>query len=303
MNWRQNRFIGFTYIFFVYAVACGLGIWAFHFQVSASILIRIFWADILATVFVYLAGAAVRNSSVYDPYWSVAPMAILILLTSHWGIQHPGSYLLILVICFWGVRLTANWAYTFSCLDRQDWRYDLLKERSPRMYPLVNLAGIHLFPTLVVFCALLPAIYYIRHSTLNIATYSGLALCVAATILQMTADLQMQRFRRDNDDRSRIANIGLWKYARHPNYLGEIILWWGVYIVMLSSLPEYWYLGAGALLNTLMFLFISIPMAEKRLRAYKRDFDTYRRKGSLSLSVKRGYNLITRAGDQDGANL
>jgi steroid 5-alpha reductase family enzyme len=52
-------------------------------------------------------------------------------------------------------------------------------------------------------------------------------------------------------------------------------MWWGVYLVMLSVLPSLWPLGIGALVNTLMFLFISIPMAETRMAGYKEGFDRY----------------------------
>jgi steroid 5-alpha reductase family enzyme len=68
---------------------------------------------------------------------------------------------------------------------------------------------------------------------------------------------------------------GLWKYCRHPNYFGEILMWWGIFIMMMSSVPYMFYLLAGPLANTLMFVFISIPMAEKRLAGYKTDFDEY----------------------------
>lgn len=52
-------------------------------------------------------------------------------------------------------------------------------------------------------------------------------------------------------------------------------MWWGVYVVMLSVLPQRWPLGVGALVNTLMFHFISIPMAETRLAGYKEAFPEY----------------------------
>jgi steroid 5-alpha reductase family enzyme len=68
---------------------------------------------------------------------------------------------------------------------------------------------------------------------------------------------------------------GVWRHSRHPNYLGEIIVWWGVYLVMLSAYPELWFLMIGALANTALFLFISIPLAEKHLATYKAGFSAY----------------------------
>jgi len=103
----------------------------------------------------------------------------------------------------------------------------------------------------------------------------------------MVADFQMHRFRKQNQDPKRVISAGLWRYARHPNYLGEILLWWGVYLVMLSSRPDRWHLGFGALINTLMFFIISIPLAEKRLRLYKLDYERYRRQTRLLLPIPR----------------
>ena len=57
---------------------------------------------------------------------------------------------------------------------------------------------------------------------------------------------------------------GLWKYSRHPNYLGEILMWWGIALAVVFAFPRCWFLVAGAFVNNCLFLFISIPMADKR---------------------------------------
>ena len=66
-------------------------------------------------------------------------------------------------------------------------------------------------------------------------------------------------------------------------------MWWGVYAVLLSVQPELWFLGLGALVNTLMFLFISIPMAENRMAGYKDGFDRYVQETNrlLPIAIKR----------------
>ncbi|MDD3866893.1 MAG: DUF1295 domain-containing protein [Eubacteriales bacterium] len=80
---------------------------------------------------------------------------------------------------------------------------------------------------------------------------------------------------------------GVWKYARHPNYLAEIIFWWGIYLFLVSVRPRLWLLGFGALLNTLMFLFISIPMAEKRLAREKDGYEEYAARTRMLLPIKK----------------
>lgn len=152
----------------------------------------------------------------------------------------------------------------------------------------MNFFGIQLFPTLVVYACILPGIKLIAAdgSGHNGWTVMGAAVCVFAAVLQLVADVQMQRFRRQAH-KGQLISFGLWKYARHPNYLGEILMWWGVYLMMLVNLPNCWYLGVGALVNTLMFLCISIPMAEKRLAQYKPEFAAYRRRTRMLLPIKK----------------
>ena len=62
-------------------------------------------------------------------------------------------------------------------------------------------------------------------------------------------------------------------------------MWWGVFVVLLSVRPSLWLLGIGALTNTLMFLLISIPMAESRMAGYKEGFDRYVKETNKLLPV------------------
>ena len=276
----------FTLIVYALALAVGLFVYV---RAGGSVFFRVFVADIAATVFVYLVSLPLGNASVYDPYWSVAPVVILPLCIGEFGVWNAGSIVLVACVCYWGIRLTANWAYTFSGYDHQDWRYTMLREKTGAFFPLVSLFGIMLFPTLVVFGCLLPALNYVQAGGVNLVTLLGFALCLSAATLQLVADIQLHRFQKRSTDRSRIIRSGVWRHARHPNYLGEILMWWGVYAVLLSVRPDLWPLGLGALTNTLMFLLISIPLAETSMAGYKEGFDRYVKETNrlLPVAIKR----------------
>ena len=287
MHWKENRQIGLLIITMVYIIAGTAAVIVYRQLPELNLVGRIFWADITATLIVYLSGVVLNNATVYDAYWSVAPMVIVNGLVISLNLSGAAIWLLLFAVNFWGIRLTVNWVNTFVDLRHQDWRYDMLRNSFPKTYPLVSLGGIHLFPTLVVFFALVPAIRYIEQPALNSLTLTALMVCITATVLQFVADLQMQRFRSIRKSSREIMNQGLWKYARHPNYFGEILFWWGMYLFLLSARPELWTLCAGALLNTGMFLFISIPMAEKRLSRRKPGYAAYKAKTRLFLPLKK----------------
>lgn len=271
---KQSRGFSFLFTVFMYGAAVAIGLFVYR-SLSFEPIARLFFADLAATVFLYLVSLPLNNASVYDPYWSVAPMVLLPIAMMEFGKWSAGTIALLVCISYWGIRLTANWAYTFHGYAHQDWRYTMLRENTRAFYPLVSLFGIMLFPTLVVFLCLLPALHYIQAGGINLVTCFGFALCLSAATLQLIADAQLHAFQTRANNRGAIIREGVWRHARHPNYLGEILMWWGVYVVMLSVLPQRWPLGVGALVNTLMFHFISIPMAETRLAGYKEAFPEY----------------------------
>ena len=285
---KKNRTFGFAVIAIIYVLAVLLGLFVFRWmEAYVSFYLAIFIADVAATLFVYLTGVFVNNTSVYDPYWSVQPLVIVLFILTRFQVWNLGILMMLIALFYWGIRLTANWAYTFDSLEFQDWRYDMLKEKSGKLYPIVSLLGINLFPTVIVFLAVLPAIIFFEKGGSNFFTFVGFAVCLLAASLQLFADIQMQRYRKSPHHKSEIINIGLWKYSRHPNYLGEILMWWGVFIMMFSVNPDLWIYGIGALLNTAMFFFISIPMAEKRLANYKANFGEYKKNTRMLLPLKK----------------
>ncbi len=280
---KSNRKLSFLIVFFVYVLATVGGIFVYNvlnFEPWLSLLI----ADILATVIVFLFSLIFKNASVYDPYWSVQPIVIVVAFAFSYKVSTL-SLLMIFAVCLWGIRLTANWAYTFHSLNHQDWRYSMLKEKTGRAYPLINFLGIHMFPTLVVYACVLPVVYAIIMGTsINAFSVVGVLISVSAVLLQGVSDIQMQKFR--NAHMRGFIRIGLWKYSRHPNYLGEILMWWGIAIAFVSAASSMWYLCLGALINTLMFLVVSIPMADKR-QSKKEGFNEYKNSTRMLFPVKK----------------
>ena len=280
----SSRRLGLFIILLTYILAVSVGLLVFRATAAQGLYMRLFEADLAATVFTWLMSLIFKNASVYDPYWSVAPIVLVPLTGVYLGVLTAGFFLICGVVLLWGVRLTAHWSTTFKNLRVQDWRYTQLKEAHPRLWLPVNLFGIHVFPTVVVFLVFLPAVVYLRNGApINPGTVAGALVCLAAAALQHVADRQMRTFRLSPENAGRVNRAGVWKVSRHPNYLGEILMWWGVYLMMLCSGPSRLVLIAGPVVNTLMFIFISIPMLERRQLANKPDYAAYRAETGILL--------------------
>ena len=279
----KNRTASFVIVTLVYVLATVAGIVIYR-ALSFDWWLNLLIADVAATVLTFVFSLIFRNASVYDPYWSVQPIVILVAFALGKAMT-PARVLLLIAVCFWGVRLTANWAYTFGNLTHQDWRYTMLKEKTKAFYPIINFVGIHMVPTLVVYGCILPAVYAIREGISgNALSTVFLTVSFCAAIMQGVADIQMHSFRRHRD--GAFNRHGLWAYSRHPNYLGEILMWWGVGLSVAYAVPSAWYLLAGAFANTLLFICVSIPMADRR-QSKKEGFAEYKKQTRVLLPIKK----------------
>lgn len=235
-------------------------------------------ADIAATVVVFVCGLVVNNSSLYDPYWSVKPMVIAAYF---WAIapepMAPAVLLGFVLMQLYGLRLTSNFLRDWPGLSKEDWRYVNFRKQFPKTYWLVSFSGIHLFPTIMVYLACIPAYYVIVEGsgTIQLLTILGALLYAATIVLSYVADEQMRNFREQATNKGKTMMSGLWKHSRHPNYLGEVLGWWGLWLMAIAeSFSNYW-TGIGALVITLLFFFISIPLMDKRSLERRPEFQEY----------------------------
>jgi steroid 5-alpha reductase family enzyme len=260
----KNKFISVLILIVVYIGAAAAGYLTYYLlKEELSFILSVFIADLAATVFVYIFSMIFNNASVYDPYWSVAPMVIVFILFINAEIS-LANVLLTAAVLVWGARLTLNWLYTFKGLHREDFRYIKLKNEHKKLWFLINLFGVHIMPTLLVFGGMLPIFKIFELANeINVFFIIGLIIACAGIATETAADVSLHIFKRNIDNKDKLYNKGIWAISRHPNYLGEITFWWGIYIALL---PRLFYLGAGALMITLLFAFISIPIMENKMK-------------------------------------
>jgi hypothetical protein len=104
---NTSRGFGFLVLLILYIIAALAGVFTFRLLAAWGFYLRLFAADIAATLFVWVVGLVLRNASVYDPYWSVAPIVMVLLGEAVLGVMNTGLILVTAVVIVWGVRLTA----------------------------------------------------------------------------------------------------------------------------------------------------------------------------------------------------
>jgi steroid 5-alpha reductase family enzyme len=261
---------GRSFLFVAAAYAAGLAAaWLVVRWLGAgsSPLAVVAYADVAATVVVFAFSVVADNTSVYDPYWSAAPLVIapyLALRPEAEGAPAARRILISALVIAWGLRLTYNWARGFQGLGHEDWRYLDFRRKTGRLYWPVSLAGLHMFPTVQVYLGCLPLFVALTSARpLGPLDVAAAAVTAGALAVETIADEQLRSFRARGPAGDIMAE-GLWAYSRHPNYLGEMGFWWGLYLCGLAAAPEAWWTGLGAVAITAMFVLFSIPILDKR---------------------------------------
>lgn len=262
----RSRRSSFLIVIATYAAAVVAGILAFAACRDLHPLVSTLIADLVATVVVFAGSMSVRNSSMYDAYWSVIPPFLA------WAFAVEGTdipvgrtVLFMLALGVWAVRLTANWARGWSGLGHEDWRYVMLRADTKVPGWIIDFSGVHLYPTLQVWvsCLGMYAALALGTNDLNALDWIAAIVIVLAALLQFVADEQMRRHRRNQP--GTIMRSGLWGLSRHPNYFGEATVWWGVWLFGVAGNPgSWWWTLIGPITMSGLLRGASTPMMDKR---------------------------------------
>ncbi len=289
MSKTKNRLKSFIICLITYIVAFGLSFLMGYLLKDSHPLIVVLIADVVGTVVVFIFSFIFRNSSLYDPYWSVAPIPIAVywFIVSYMQSEVVSirQILVLSLIAIWAVRLTFNWIKQWEGLNDEDWRYVRIKHKTGKAYWLVSFLGIHMFPTVLVYLGCL-SVYVALLSNgraFNVFDVLGLIVTGVAILIEAVSDFQLQSFvkkQKTGSGQKKVMSYGLWKYSRHPNYFGEILFWIGLFFFALASSPAHWWAIFGPVSMVLLFTMISIPMMEKHVLKKRSHYKDYINKTS-----------------------
>jgi steroid 5-alpha reductase family enzyme len=253
----HNKSKAVVEIILIYLIIGIGGYLSYHFYDPQNEMLRFLVADLVMTVLAYVFSLLKRNSSVYDAYWSVIPFYFVMLWAwnsvEQWQAAH---YLTAFSISFWSWRLTHNWYRSWTGWEHEDWRYVNFRNQFGKHFQWINFSAIHLYPTMIVFLSM-TGLFFLYDGTakeLNLLVIIGNAVAIIGTLFELFADNTLFA-ERNNPNRQKGACIrkGLWKYSRNPNYLGEILFWFGLAAVSLGAGAPYWTL-LGSIGMFLMFI-------------------------------------------------
>lgn len=235
----------------------------------------------LFDIFLFLLSAKLKRQDIADVFWGIK---FIIIALSFWllapGKTVPGTLVLFLVT-LWGLRLFFHIGSRWL-KKNEDKRYLDLSKNWGKFFYLRSFLQTFLFQSFLALAISIPVISLIFSSGQinNYLLFSGLSIWLFSLIIESVSDFQLSRFLKNPKNKGKVMDRGLWKYSRHPNYFGEVLLWWGIYIISLNDIERWWFLIIGPLTISFLILFVSgIPMVEKHYKNNKK-YQKYSQKTS-----------------------
>lgn len=234
---------------------------------------------IYMTGWFFVAQARKRND-VADIAWGTGFIVVAMTAMDLSDGMTPRRVLVMSLVIVWGLRLAAH-IYYRNKGKPEDQRYQKWRESWGKHALLRAFFQVFILQGLLIVIISLPVTFIITYRQQSIGVFDVLGVCtwIVGFLFETIGDYQLVKYKRDPLNRGKIMTQGLWNYTRHPNYFGEIILWWGMYIIALS-VSYGWASILGPLTITFLILKVSgIPLLEEKYKDHP-EFQEYKRRTS-----------------------
>lgn len=221
-----------------------------------------------------------RNVTIADTLWGIGFVAVAWVSFAGFEGYAGRRWLVAALTTLWGLRLSLylgirNWG------KGEDPRYAKWRQAAGNRFWIISLFKV--FWLQAVFLWVISLVVQFPQTAPRPAHWTfwdglGTAVWLMGFGWESVADWQLFRFKSDPRNRGRVMDRGLWHYSRHPNYFGEVLVWWGMFVIALGVPGGGWTVVSPALITLTLLKMTGVPLTESALRERRPDYRAYMRR-------------------------
>ena len=225
---------------------------------------------------VWMASVRRRDASIVDIWWGPGFVLLAWLYCALLGAFHPRPLLMAALLTAWGARL----AWHISSRHRgagEDRRYAAMRARHGAAFGWRSLFLVFWLQAALIWLIALPVLAASASPNvpLGLLDVAGVLVFVSGFAIEAIGDRQLRRFKATPANGGKVLDSGLWLYTRHPNYFGDALLWWGLYLLVASTPAGRLTIASPALMTFLLMRVSGVALLERDLRASKPGYAAY----------------------------
>jgi len=208
-----------------------------------------------------------RDASIVDIAWGLGFVVVAWATFASGGGYETRALLVTVMVTAWGVRLAGYLAWR-NLGKGEDFRYRRMRAQYGARFPIVSLFTVFGLQGVLMLVISLPVQAANSGATpdhLTLLDWLGLAVWLVGVGFEGVADIQLARFKANPANAGAVMDRGLWKYSRHPNYFGDALAWWGVFLVAASNTGSWWVVVSPIVMTILLTRVSGVPLLEKSL--------------------------------------
>lgn len=249
------------------------------------------YLEVLGVLFLYffiifIIGQIVKDNSIVDIGWGFGFVVAAVYTYIRGETFEPRATLITIAIALWGLRLTYYLAKR-NLGNGEDYRYVAMRKQWGTKFVLIkSFFHVYFLQFVVMSIVSLPVVYGNTNMDQSLAwfNYIGIALWLLGYFFETVGDAQLKAFKKDPKNKGKIMDKGLWALTRHPNYFGNSAMWFGIFLLAISSWSGLWTI-IGPVVMTIFLIFISgVRMLEKKYKG-RGDYDAYKERTSAFIPM------------------
>jgi steroid 5-alpha reductase family enzyme len=231
---------------------------------------------------VWIVSLLKRDASIIDIFWG-AGFALLawfyLASTDH---HTTRAYLVAALVTLWGLRLSLhilrrNWG------KGEDYRYAEMRAHNPNTFPWRSLVTVFWLQAVLLWAIAMPLLRGVTNPSPEQLTWLdivGTLVFAVGFAFEAVGDWQLARFKRDPANEGEVLDRGLWRYTRHPNYFGDSVVWWGLFLIAAATPGSLWTIYSPIVMTFLLMRVSGVSLLEQHLREAKPAYRDYVRRTS-----------------------
>jgi len=230
----------------------------------------------------FILSLITKRTHIVDVAWGLGFIVITLLTLSLYGVRSQASLLISTLVLVWGVRLASHLAMR-NRGKNEDFRYAEWKKGWGKLWVIQSYLKVFILQGAVMILVALPIIFTnsapVPTNPIPVFTRVGALMWLVGFYFEAIGDWQLMKFKSKPQNNGKVMDQGLWRYTRHPNYFGEAMMWWGIYVIALTNIAA-WYTFIGPLFITFSLLKISgVTLLEKKYKGNP-EYQAYQKKTS-----------------------
>jgi len=225
----------------------------------------------------WLLSLALGDVSIVDVYWGVGFALICWSVAIAAGSWTPRAALLLVLVSVWALRLALHLLRRWRRAGVEDRRYAAMRRKAGAGFARRSLVTVFALQGVLMWLISTPLQLALLDSSTRLRGlgWAGVALFVLGFGCETIADAQLTRFRGASANADRVLDVGLWAWSRHPNYFGEVVAWWGLFLVCVDGTGAWWTIVSPVIVTVLLLRVSGIPLLERGMHKRRPAYAAY----------------------------